>query len=42
MRLFDTPERTADVATVAGYADQPHMTRELRKLAGVTPGRWRR
>lgn len=42
MRLFGTSERTADVAAVAGYADQPHMTRELRKLAGVTPGRLRR
>jgi len=42
MRLFESPERTADVAAVAGYADQPHMTRELRKLAGVTPGRLRR
>jgi AraC-like DNA-binding protein len=30
--------RTADVATAAGYADQPHMTREMRRLTGMTPG----
>lgn len=42
MKLFEQPGRAADVAAVAGYADQPHMTRELRKLAGVTPGQLRR
>lgn len=28
----------ADVAARAGYADQPHLTREVRALAGVPPG----
>jgi len=42
MRLFESSVRTADVAAAAGYADQPHMTRELRRLAGVTPGQLRR
>ncbi|MET7637945.1 helix-turn-helix transcriptional regulator [Streptomyces sp. NPDC005438] len=28
----------AGVATAAGYADQAHMTRELRQLTGLTPG----
>jgi AraC-like DNA-binding protein len=42
MRLFESSARPADVAAVAGYADQPHMTRELRRLAGVTPGQLRR
>jgi AraC-like DNA-binding protein len=30
--------RMVDVAMRAGYADQPHMTREMRRLAGMTPG----
>lgn len=42
MRLFESPARPADVAAAAGYADQPHMTRELRRLTGVTPGQLRR
>lgn len=28
----------AALAVTAGYADQPHMVREVRELAGVTPG----
>jgi AraC-like DNA-binding protein len=40
MRVLYDPgaRRAADVAITAGYADQPHMTREMRRLAGVTPG----
>ena len=29
--------RLAEVAADAGYADQPHLTREVRALAGMTP-----
>jgi AraC-like DNA-binding protein len=29
----------ADAAARAGYADQPHLSREVRALAGVSPGR---
>ncbi len=28
----------AEVAAVAGYADQPHLSREVRALSGVSPG----
>jgi AraC-like DNA-binding protein len=28
----------ADAAAFGGYADQPHLTRESRALAGITPG----
>lgn len=31
----------ADVAQAAGYADQPHFTRECRSLLGETPRVWR-
>ncbi|HEX4705720.1 MAG TPA: AraC family transcriptional regulator [Pseudonocardiaceae bacterium] len=37
-RLYDPRHRAADVAIAAGYADQPHMTRDMRRLAGITPG----
>jgi AraC-like DNA-binding protein len=30
-----------EVAVLAGYADQPHLSRELRELCGVTPGEYR-
>jgi AraC-like DNA-binding protein len=29
-----------EVAVSAGYADQAHLTREWRALAGCTPGEW--
>lgn len=32
----------ARIALEAGYADQPHFTREFRRLAATTPGAYRR
>lgn len=32
----------ASVAVTAGYADQAHMTRHFRAIAGLSPGAWRR
>ncbi len=40
--VADTSSGLADVAATAGYADQAHLTREWRRLAGSTPSAWRR
>jgi AraC-like DNA-binding protein len=39
-RLVARPENhnLADVAARAGYADQAHMTREVRRMSGITAG----
>jgi AraC-like DNA-binding protein len=36
-RLDDDPAAWADIAADCGYADQPHLNREVRALAGVSP-----
>lgn len=36
--LSGTPVSIAEIAFDTGYADQAHMTREIRRMAGVTPG----
>ena len=36
-RLQEEPQRWAEIAYDCGYCDQPHMNREFRELAGVTP-----
>lgn len=32
----------ADAASISGFADQSHMTRQFRRAFGLTPGEWRR
>lgn len=41
-RLIGSGLPLAEVALIAGFADQAHMTRQLRALWGVTPGTLRR
>jgi AraC-like DNA-binding protein len=38
LRLVASGDGLAGVAVGAGYADQPHMTREFTAMVGVTPG----
>ena len=42
-RLIETPDHAlADAAQASGYADQAHMTREMRRWTGLTPAGVRR
>ena len=36
VRLLDDGEPSADVASAVGYADQPHLHREVRSLTGMS------
>ena len=36
-RIERAPARWADIAYECGYADQPHLNRDFRELAGTTP-----
>lgn len=41
-RLLDGPTTWSRLAARGGYADQPHLTREVVTLVGVTPGEFAR
>lgn len=42
-RLLESTSRTcADIAASLGFADQSHLTRTFRHVAGITPARYRR
>jgi AraC-like DNA-binding protein len=40
-QLIEAGAALADAAARAGFADQPHMTRQFRAVLGVTPAQWR-
>lgn len=42
MALLATGESIADAASCAGFADQSHLTRHLRRRTGFTPRRYLR
>ncbi|WP_380172967.1 AraC family transcriptional regulator [Kineococcus sp. DHX-1] len=39
-RLLLTGHRPAEAAVLAGFHDQPHLTRHFRRVLGTTPGRF--
>lgn len=41
-RLMLTDKSLADIALIAGFADQSHMTRHFVKAFGISPGAWLR
>jgi AraC-like DNA-binding protein len=42
LRVMTTPTSLASAALVAGFSDQPHLTRVARRVLGHTPGSLRR
>lgn len=40
-RLAEGSAAFTDIALAEGFADQAHMTRDVRALTGRTPGQWR-
>ena len=40
MRLLAEGARPADAAAAAGFSDQPHLTRLLKRATGLTPARF--
>jgi AraC family transcriptional regulator len=41
MAVTESPRTVSDVAHSLGYADEPHLSREVRHAAGLSPGRLR-
>jgi AraC-like DNA-binding protein len=40
--LIHTLDSLADIADLAGFADQAAFTRTFHQIVGISPGRWRR
>jgi transcriptional regulator GlxA family with amidase domain len=41
LHLISSARTLSDVAHAAHYADQPHLCREFRAIAGLSPGEYR-
>ncbi len=41
-RLLLGGQPPGEVATAAGFYDQPHLTRHFKRVVGTTPGRYAR
>ena len=39
VRAIDAGVQLAGAAAIAGYADQPHMTRSIQRFCGIAPAR---
>src|SRR5262249_51935909 len=42
LRITRSSECLCRIAAETGFADQPHMTRWIRRITGATPAAWRR
>ena len=40
--ILETSLPLAEIAAECGFADQPHLTRAIVRLTGLSPGTWRR
>jgi len=42
LMMTSTLDPLSDIALACGFADQSHLTRQFRRVVGISPGVWRR